>query len=119
MRSNQRTASRKPPPAVTKAATEARVCRAMARALPDLRFAGDWRRYQVLALDAFERDVAGGRRHTHIVAPPGSGKTLIGAEIVNRIGARALVLTPNSAVQAQWLRALERFEPDGTPLART
>jgi hypothetical protein len=35
-------------------------------------------------------------------------------EIVHRLGTRALVLCPNSAVQAQWLRTAELFgTPDG------
>ena len=60
--------------------------------LGGLRFAGAWRHYQELALDAFEADRAAGRRHTHIVAPPGSGKTVMGLEIAapdRRAGARA------------------------------
>ena len=39
--------------------------------LGELRFAGAWRHYQELALDAFEADRAAGRRSTHLVAPPG------------------------------------------------
>ena len=74
-----------------------------------LAFGGTWRHYQVLALDAFEDDRRHGRRRTHIVAPPGSGKTLLGVEIVRRLGARALVLVPNTAVQEQWVRAAARF----------
>jgi superfamily II DNA or RNA helicase len=76
-----------------------------------LAFRGEWRRYQRLALDAFERDRAAGRRRTHLVAPPGSGKTLLGVELVRRIDRRALVLAPNSAVQAQWLRSVRMFAP--------
>jgi len=68
--------------------------------LRPLAFPGRWRRYQELALEAFERDRAAGRRSTHLVAPPGSGKTLLGMEIVRRLGHRSLVLWPNSAVQA-------------------
>ena len=34
--------------------------------------------------------------------PPGSGKTLIGAEIARRIGRPVVVLTPNTAIQGQW-----------------
>jgi superfamily II DNA or RNA helicase len=75
----------------------------------ELAFGGQWRRYQRLALEAFERDRAAGRRRTHIVAPPGSGKTLLGVELVRRIDRRALVLAPNSAVQAQWLRSVRLF----------
>ena len=44
---------------------------------------------------------------------PGSGKTLLGMEIVRRLGAPALVLVPNSAVQAQWLRAARRVRRRG------
>ena len=84
-----------------------------ATALPglfdELSFGGDWRRYQKDAIAAFERDRAAGQRRTHIVAPPGSGKTLVGVELVRRIGRRALVLTPNSAVQMQWPRAVRKF----------
>ncbi|HEX5782848.1 MAG TPA: DEAD/DEAH box helicase family protein, partial [Solirubrobacteraceae bacterium] len=75
----------------------------------DLSFGGEWRRYQRAAIEAFERDRAAGRRLTHIVAPPGSGKTLLGVELVRRIGRRALVLTPNSAVQMQWPRSVRKF----------
>jgi superfamily II DNA or RNA helicase len=69
--------------------------------LQSLAFPGRWRRYQELALRAFERDRAAGRRSTHLVhlvAPPGSGKTLLGMENVRRRGHRSLVLCPNSAV---------------------
>jgi superfamily II DNA or RNA helicase len=74
-----------------------------------LAFGGTWRHYQALALEAFENDRRGGHRRTHIVAPPGSGKTLLGVEIVRRMGARALVLVPNTAVQEQWLRTVTSF----------
>jgi hypothetical protein len=49
--------------------------------LPSLAFRGRWRRYQELALEAFERDRRAGRRSTHLLAPPGSGKTVLGMEI--------------------------------------
>jgi superfamily II DNA or RNA helicase len=75
----------------------------------DLSFGGTWRRYQKAAIAAFERDRAAGRRRTHLIAPPGSGKTLLGVEIVRRIGRRALVLTPNSAIQMQWPRTVRKF----------
>jgi len=74
-----------------------------------LRFDGTWRHYQQLALDAFDADLSAGRRRTHIVAPPGCGKTLLGVEIIRRLGRTALVLVPNSGVQSQWMRAVERF----------
>jgi superfamily II DNA or RNA helicase len=85
------------------------VTHAAVAGIGDLAFDGTWRRYQALALDAFERDRRAGERRTHIMAPPGSGKTLLGMELVRRLGSRALVLVPNTAVQAQWLRAAGAF----------
>jgi hypothetical protein len=80
----------------------------------DLRFEGNWRRYQRAALSAFEHDRADGRQ-THLVAPPGSGKTLLVVEMIRRLGRRALVLAPNHAVQMQWPRAVREFgAPAGT-----
>jgi superfamily II DNA or RNA helicase len=75
----------------------------------ELEFRGTWRRYQTLALEAFERDRAGGHRSTHLIAPPGSGKTLLGFEILRRLDRPALVLAPNSAIQQQWTAAGTAF----------
>ena len=77
--------------------------------MDDLRFHGTWRHYQTLALEAFERDRAHGHRSTHLVAPPGSGKTLLGFEILRRLDRPALVLAPNSAIQQQWASAGAAF----------
>ncbi len=75
----------------------------------ELQFGGEWRRYQRAALAAFERDLKHGNKSTHIVAPPGSGKTLLGVELIRRVGKRALVLAPNQAIQQQWPRAVAQF----------
>src|SRR4029079_9986689 len=80
-------------------------------------FGGEWRRYQRLALDAFERDRTNGHRRTHIVAPPGSGKTLLGVELIRRVGKRALVLAPNQGIQQQWPRAVREFTPHPAQIA--
>ncbi len=77
--------------------------------LERLSFRGRWRHYQELALEAFDGDIAHGRWRTHIVAPPGSGKTLLGVEMIRRLGDPALVLVPNTAVQSQWLAAVRQF----------
>ena len=66
------------------------------------RFTGAWRHYQELCLEAFEADRAAGETRTLLVAPPGSGKTLIGLEIVRRLGLPAVVLCPTQTIQRQW-----------------
>jgi superfamily II DNA or RNA helicase len=83
--------------------------RAPGRRFAELKFSGEWRRYQRAALAAFERDLKHGNTRTHIVAPPGSGKTLLGVELIRRVGKRALVLAPNQAIQQQWPRAVAQF----------
>jgi superfamily II DNA or RNA helicase len=70
-----------------------------------------FRRYQLLALDAFEKARAAGGRHAYIVMPPGSGKTVLGLEIARRLGNRALCLGPNTAIQAQWIEQWRGFQP--------
>ncbi len=77
----------------------------------DLKFFGEWRPYQRAALAAFEKDRINGNLRTHIVAPPGSGKTLLGVELIRRVGKRALVLAPNQGIQQQWPRAVGEFTP--------
>lgn len=81
---------------------------------------GDWsvhalrfplRKYQALALDAFDAARSKGVRRTWLVLPPGAGKTITGLEAARRLGRRTLVLAPNTAVQAQWAKQWELFEP--------
>lgn len=69
------------------------------------------RRYQQLAVDAFERARADGQRRAYLVLPPGAGKTVLGLEIARRLGNKTLALCPNTAVQSQWLRQWQDFQP--------
>lgn len=59
--------------------------------------------HQLHAIDAFERDRAGGDVATYLVVPPGGGKTLVGLEAARRLGRPTVVLCPNTAIQAQWI----------------
>ena len=68
-----------------------------------------FRRYQALALDAVDRLVERGESRAYVVMPPGAGKTVLGLEVARRLGRRTLVLTPNTAVQGQWLQQWEQF----------
>src|SRR5205823_2519251 len=73
------------------------------------REAGDLPAHRDPADVAFELDRAAGRRSTHLVAPPGSGKTVIGLEIVRRLARPALVLAPTATIQSQWSEKLALF----------
>jgi superfamily II DNA or RNA helicase len=45
----------------------------------------------------------------HIVAPPGSGKTIIGLELVRRFNEPAVIFAPTTTIQAQWYDKLGMF----------
>jgi len=69
------------------------------RPLAGWRFDGTLRAYQAAALARV--DVEAGHP-LHLVAPPGSGKTLLGLLLAARRGRRAVVFAPTLAIRAQW-----------------
>lgn len=84
---------------------------AAGEALGALAFRHEWRKYQRMILDLFEtRDRS--RRTFHVVAPPGSGKTLVGIEIARRIGRPALTFSPTTTIQEQWRDKVRMFVPE-------
>lgn len=65
------------------------------------RFRHPWRSYQARVLGNLDRHLED--RKLHIIAPPGSGKTVLGLEILRRIGKPGLVLSPTIAIRDQWI----------------
>ena len=63
-------------------------------------FRGTFRDCQQRVLDHFQEYLDDGR--LHIVAAPGSGKTVLGLELIRRLGAPCLILSPTSAIRGQW-----------------
>ena len=80
------------------------------RPLASWTFPGHLRRYQADALEVVP-DVEG--EPLHIVAPPGSGKTLLGLLFAIRHGGRALVLAPTTTIRSQWARTAESLHGSG------
>jgi superfamily II DNA or RNA helicase len=77
----------------------------------ELAFRHEWRKYQRMILDLFEhRDAA--KRTFHVVAPPGSGKTLVGIEIARRLRTPAVSFSPTTTIQEQWRDKVRLFLPD-------
>jgi hypothetical protein len=68
--------------------------------LSEMQFKGVWRDYQARVLAEMDGHLADGR--LHIVAAPGSGKTVLGLEAMRRIGRRTLVLAPSLTIRGQW-----------------
>lgn len=68
-----------------------------------IRFQGELRPSQAEAVAIAARQLDAGRRRLHIVAPPGSGKTVLGLYLwAHHVRRPAVVLSPNSAIQVQW-----------------
>ena len=79
-------------------------------------FRGSFRSYQQEILKEAGRYIEDG--HLHIVAAPGSGKTVLGLELIRRAGKPALILSPTVTVRDQWgERFGELFLPDGEALS--
>ncbi len=65
--------------------------------------------YQKEILDIFERERKRGDKKVHIVAPPGSWKTIVGLEIMVRLNTPTLILVPNLTLQEQWKDKIEKL----------
>ena len=63
-------------------------------------FKGTFRTYQQRVLDHADEYLRDGR--IHVVAAPGSGKTVLGLELIRRLGQPCIVLSPTTAIRQQW-----------------
>jgi len=85
---------------------------------PDVRFDGRLRPSQAEVVKIAEEQLNRGERRLHIVAPPGSGKTVLGLYLwAIHVRRPAVVLSPNSAIQMQWAARTDLFSTaSGRPL---
>ena len=75
-------------------------------------FQNIWRSYQARVLEHLDSYLDDKR--VHQVAAPGSGKTVLGLEIIRRIDQPTLVLAPTITIRDQWVDRLVRlFLPAG------
>src|SRR5882724_3647230 len=79
-----------------------------------MRFQKTWRTYQAEILENL--DVYLDDRRLHLAAAPGSGKTVLGLEVIRRVDQPTLVLAPTITIRDQWVgRLLDCFLPAGEP----
>ncbi|MBS2003475.1 MAG: DEAD/DEAH box helicase family protein [Cyanobacteria bacterium SZAS LIN-5] len=79
--------------------------------LDDLNFRFPLRKYQKEILDLVHSKIEDGEKQIHIVAPPGSGKTIIGLQLISAIKCPSLIISPNTTIQSQWRQKLDLFLP--------
>ena len=65
--------------------------------------------YQEDVLNTFDKEIKRGDKKIHIVAPPGSGKTIMWLEMISRLDWNHLILVPNITLQYQWKDKLEKM----------
>ncbi|MFC1789914.1 DEAD/DEAH box helicase [Patescibacteria group bacterium] len=75
-----------------------------------LNFRYPFRRYQQQILDRIKLDDKSDSRF-HLIAPPGSGKTVVGLELIKRLNKPAVVFAPNTTIQLQWRKEASLFLP--------
>lgn len=66
----------------------------------NVHFRGDFRDYQQRVLDNADEYLKDGK--INIVAAPGSGKTVLGLELIRRLNAPCIILSPTTAIRQQW-----------------
>ncbi|WP_068081526.1 DEAD/DEAH box helicase family protein [Polycladidibacter stylochi] len=78
----------------------------------NLQFKSNWRTYQKRVLDELDGHLDDD--HLHIVAAPGSGKTILGLEVMRRLDKPTIILAPSIAIRNQWIdRVTSLFLDEG------
>lgn len=70
----------------------------------NISFKFPWRKYQKELLDGLDFHLK--NDHFHIIAPPGSGKTVLGLEVMIQINKPTIIFAPTISIKNQWI---ERF----------
>ena len=79
--------------------------------LENYQFKYPWRKYQANVLAELEQHMQDNQ--LNIVAAPGSGKTILGLEVVRRLNKNVLILSPTITIKKQWVdRFLTLFVGD-------
>ena len=79
-----------------------------------MKFRYPWRNYQLKVLESIEEFMEDNK--LHIVAPPGSGKTVLGLKVAQFLNQPTLILCPSIAIQNQWRdRLVQDFLHNKTP----
>lgn len=65
-----------------------------------IQFCYPWRTYQQRILNELDYHLRNG--HLHLEAPPGSGKTVLGLEVMLRLNQPTIILAPTLTIKNQW-----------------
>ena len=66
----------------------------------NVKFKGKFRDYQARVLNNADKYLLNGK--IHIVAAPGSGKTILGLELIRKLNTPTIILSPTTTIKYQW-----------------
>ena len=66
----------------------------------NISFNGTFREYQQRVLDNSSKFISDGK--INIVAAPGSGKTILGLELIRRLNSPCIIFSPTTTIRQQW-----------------
>lgn len=72
------------------------------KSFKNIYFNGVFRNYQKRILDNANNYLSDGK--INIIAPPGSGKTILGLELIRRLNSPAIILSPTTTIKYQWIK---------------
>lgn len=79
----------------------------------NIEFRKPWRSYQERLLSELKDHLDD--NHLHVIAAPGSGKTVLGLEVARRLNRPTLILSPTVAIRDQWVDRLVGMFSDPGP----
>lgn len=80
------------------------------KSFENISFKGTFRPYQQSVLDRSQEFLSDGK--INIVAAPGSGKTILGLELIRRQNSPCIIFSPTTTIKQQWV---ERFQDSFLP----
>lgn len=80
--------------------------------LENCKFKGNFRKYQAEVLKEFDKHIKD--RKINVVAAPGSGKTILGLQMICKMNQHVLILAPTITIRNQWKeRFITSYVPEG------
>lgn len=75
-------------------------------------FKGTFRKYQAEVLQEFDKHIKD--KKINVVAAPGSGKTILGLQMICKLNQHVLILAPTITIRSQWKeRFISSYVPEG------
>ena len=83
--------------------------------LENCNFKGTFRKYQAEVLKEFDKHIKD--KKINVVAAPGSGKTILGLQMICRLNQHVLILAPTITIRNQWKeRFISSYVPEGVQI---